>query len=264
MTGPMRQRPAYASTSVDHALRLAQILQVEGSLTVTQAAERLQVARSTAHRLLSGLVYRDFALQDQERRYLPGPVLTLAGRTERDTARDVGALRSRALGPMSTLAGALNETVNLSVRAGRSVRIVASVECAQTVRIGSREGMIFPAHEVSGGVVMLAAMSDDELEGLYGRPMHDTVLDDDLDLSRLRREVQAVRRSGVAVNLERSERGVVAVGRAVRDETGDVVAALSVSMPTVRYSPSRVAPVVSALAVAVAIIGQHHDQPPAH
>ena len=51
----MKNKPAYAITSVDHALQLATVLQVEGPLTVSEAAERLGVARSTAHRLLSML-----------------------------------------------------------------------------------------------------------------------------------------------------------------------------------------------------------------
>lgn len=247
MSKPMRERPTYASTSVDHALRLAQILQVEGVLSVSSAAERLDVARSTAHRLLSGLVYRDFAVQDQDRLYRVGPVLALA----EHAGSDVGALRTRALEPMNALVDALGETVNLSVRLGRNVRFIASVESSQTLRVGSREGMVFPAHQVSGGVVMLAAMTDLELEALYGHWDDSNGSAERPDLPRLRREVRAVRRSGVALNLERSERGVIAVGRGVTDSTGRLVGALSVSMPSVRYSVSRVGSVVSALTVAV-------------
>ena len=44
---------------------------------MSEAAERLGVARSTAHRLLSMLLYRDFAVQDEDRRYDAGPVLSL-------------------------------------------------------------------------------------------------------------------------------------------------------------------------------------------
>jgi IclR family acetate operon transcriptional repressor len=53
----VKNRPSYAIASVDHALQLATTLQVEGPLTVSEAAERLGVARSTAHRLLSMLFF---------------------------------------------------------------------------------------------------------------------------------------------------------------------------------------------------------------
>ena len=59
----MKNRPPYAIASVDSALLLATLLQHEGPMRVTDAAERLGVSASTAHRLLGMLVYRDFAEQ---------------------------------------------------------------------------------------------------------------------------------------------------------------------------------------------------------
>ena len=52
-SAPMKTPPAYAVTSVDHALRLAVVLQVEGPLTVSAAADRLGVARSTVRAALA-------------------------------------------------------------------------------------------------------------------------------------------------------------------------------------------------------------------
>ncbi|TDC76736.1 IclR family transcriptional regulator [Streptomyces hainanensis] len=236
----MKSPPPYGVTSVDHALRLAVILQVEGPLTVSEAAARLGVARSTAHRLLSTLVYRDFAVQGDDRSYRVGPVLELAAQTRSDVAE----LRAAALGPMRALVDVLDETANLSVRTGRTVRFIASVECDQALRVGRREGMVFPAHQVTGGLIMLATLGDDELTALYGGA------EDRPDLTRLRAELRAVRRSGVALNLERSERGVVAVGRGVTAPGGDTVAAVAVSMPSVRYSPDRLKEIVAALTTA--------------
>ncbi|WP_228023176.1 IclR family transcriptional regulator [Streptomyces acidicola] len=245
MARPMKNPPAYGVTSVDHALRLAVILQVEGPLTVSEAAERLGVARSTAHRLLSTLVYRDFAVQNADRSYRVGPVLELAAQTRSDVAE----LRAAALGPMRALVDVLDETANLSVRTGRTVRFIASVECSQALRVGKREGMVFPAHQVTGGLVMLAALGDDELSALYAPAPHGRA-EERPDPAKLRAELRAVRRSGVALNLERSERGVVAVGRGVRGPRGDTVAAVAVSMPSVRHSPRRLKEVVAALTTA--------------
>ena len=71
----MKNKPAYAIASVDSALLLATLLQQEGPMRVTDAAARLGVSVSTAHRLLGMLVYRDFAEQLPDRRYAAGPVL---------------------------------------------------------------------------------------------------------------------------------------------------------------------------------------------
>ncbi|TLS48147.1 IclR family transcriptional regulator [Streptomyces montanus] len=259
MAKPMKNPPTYGVTSVDHALQLAVILQVEGPLTVSEAAQRLGVARSTAHRLLSTLVYRDFAVRNEDRTYRVGPVLEIADRTQ----SNVAAVRAAALGPMRALVDALDETVNLSIRTGRTVRFIASVECAQALRVGSREGMVFPAHQVTGGLVMLAALDDEDLAALYA-PSPTGGSEERPDLTRLRTELRAVRQSGVALNLERSERGVVAVGRGVTDSSGHTVAAVSVSMPSVRHSPHRLNEVVAALttaaeAISTALEGGTHD-----
>ncbi|MFI7062334.1 IclR family transcriptional regulator [Kribbella sp. NPDC050124] len=238
MAREMKNPPAYGVVSVDHALRLAVILQVEGPLTVAAAAERLGVARSTAHRLLSTLVYRDFAVQDDDRSYRAGPVLEVAATTH----SGIGAIRAAALGPMRTLVDTLDETVNLSIRTGRTIRFIASVESTQTLRVGSREGMVLPAHHSTGGLVMLAALTDEQLATLYA--------DEDVDLAKLRRELRAVRRSGIAINRERTERGLIAFGHAITNSQGDTVAAVSVSMPSARYSPARVEQIAPALSAA--------------
>ncbi|MGW3912919.1 IclR family transcriptional regulator domain-containing protein, partial [Streptomyces sp. NPDC005070] len=67
------------------------------------------------------------------------------------------------------------------------------------------------------------------------------------DVARLRNELKRLRRNGFAVNKERSERGLVAVGVTVRDQDGIALAGLSVSMPSVRYDPHRLQSVVTAL-----------------
>ncbi|RZT11710.1 IclR family transcriptional regulator [Kribbella sp. VKM Ac-2569] len=238
----MKNPPAYGVTSVDHALRLAVILQVEGPLTVSTAAERLGVAKSTAHRLLTTLVYRDFAVQDDDRSYHAGPVLELAATAHSRT----GAIRAAALGPMQTLVDTVDETVNLSIRTGRTIRFIASVESRQTLRVSSREGMVLPAHQSTGGLVMLAALTDDQITTLYdAAPPGERI-----DLSKLRAELKAVRRSGIAINLERTERGLIAMGHGITDAAGSTVAAVSVSMPSVRYSTARIRRITPALTAA--------------
>ena len=238
--------PAYAITSVDHALRIATMLQLEGELTVSQVAERLGVARSTAHRLLAMLLYRDFAVQDDRRAYRPGPVLELAAHSQSRAAR----LREVALNHLRALVDLVDETANLMIRTGDTARFIASVECTQALRVGSREGMVFPAHRVTGGLLLLAELDDDELEAAYAPEKYADRPDERPDLPRLRGDLLRIRRTGYALNDERSERGVVAVGRPVRAPTGEAVASVSVSMPSVRYDPRRLRDLVAAVGFA--------------
>ncbi|MGR6998444.1 IclR family transcriptional regulator [Yinghuangia aomiensis] len=237
----MKTPPTYAIASVDHALRLATMLQLEGTLTVVQAADRLGVARSTAHRLLQMLVYRDFAAQDEDRVYHAGPVLQLAEHSRSRTAR----LRTAALPHLRRLVDVVGESANLTIRTGADARFIASVESAQALRVTSREGMVFPAHRTTGGLLLLAELTPGELATAYAGERDDPA--DVPDLAKLRTELARIRRQGFAVNLGRSEKGVVAVGVPVRAEDGTALAGLSVSMPSVRYDRERLPALVAAL-----------------
>jgi DNA-binding IclR family transcriptional regulator len=253
--GPMKTAPAYAITSVDHALRIAAMLQLEGSLTVAQTAERLGVARSTAHRLLQMLVYRDFARQDGSRVYHAGPVLELAQHSGSQTA----LLRAAALPHVHRLVELFGETVNVTVRVGASVRFIASVESHQALRVTSREGMVFPAHRTSGGLVMLTDLDPAALDELYADTETDEGFADEADrpdLAALTVELARIRRQGFAVNQGRSEKGVVAVGVPIRGGDGAVLAGLAVSMPSPRYDRARLPELAATLQAAAQRISQ--------
>jgi DNA-binding IclR family transcriptional regulator len=235
MDKPLKNPPTYLINSVDHALRIATMLQLEGALTVSEVAERLGVARSTAHRLLAMLVYRDFAVQDDRRLYRAGPVLELAAHSPSVASR----LRAAALPHLHRLVDVLDESVNLAVRTGDTVRFIASVECLQSLRVGSREGMVFPAHRTTAGLLLLAELTDEELQEVYPA--------DGPDLEGLRDELARVRRNGFVLNQNRSERGVVAVGVPVRGPDGNALAGLSVSMPSGRYERHQLPSLVNIL-----------------
>lgn len=242
--------PPYAIASVDHALRAATMLQLESGLTVSQLAERLGVARSTAHRLLAMLVFRDFAVQDDDRTYRAGPVLELAVRSQ----SPVSALRVAALPHLRRLADLLGETTNLTIRTGDTVRFIASAECVRALRVGSREGMVFPAHRTTAGLLLLAELGPAQLDDVYADERYREHPDERPDLAALRAELARIRRSGYVVNKERSERGLVAVGVLVRDDAATGIAGLSVSMPSVRYDPRRLRELVTTLSLAAQAI----------
>ncbi|GAA4957465.1 DNA-binding IclR family transcriptional regulator [Nonomuraea thailandensis] len=241
----MKNPPNYAIRSVDYALQLAVMLQVEGPLGVGEAAERLGVAPSTAHRLLAMLVYRDFAVQFEDRRYAAGPVLSLGASSLSHTSR----LRAIAMPHLSALVERVRESANLTILSGDHVRFIGTVECTQALRVGNREGMVFPAHLASGGKVMLADLPPERLDMLYSEDKWADRPDQRPNLVALRRELRTTRERGFAINAGRTEAGVTAVGRAVRGMDGTAQAAVSVSMPTTRFSRDRLPGLVGALAV---------------
>ncbi len=237
----MKNKPPYSIDSVDHALQLATLLLHEGPLRVTDAAARLGVARSTAHRLLAMLVYRDFAEKDEDRRYVAGPVLRSAVAPE-----PVADLRRLALPHLVALAAETGESTNLMVVVGDQARFVATVESAQVLRVGDREGRMLPAHLASGGRAVLARLPESEVAELYAGP--DSPVP---DVPALLRDLRRVRRQGFAVNDQYTETGVTAIGQALAGPEGAVPAAVSIAMPTARYRRDRLAEWAHVLRAAV-------------
>jgi DNA-binding IclR family transcriptional regulator len=232
----VKNKPPYAIESVDNALRILQALRDSGQVRVSDVAAELGIARSTAHRLLAMLVYRDFAVQAEDRSYRPGPAIA----AEPLRGEPAQRLRQVMRPHMEALCDQVAETINLVVRLGTQTRFLHTVESAQVLRVGDRQGTVLPAWKTSGGKALLAELTDVQLTALLraanGRPPEGMTA---AERRSLVVELRLVRDQGYAENIEESESGVCAIGLCVRDTAGDPVAALSVSAPSVRYTPDR-------------------------
>lgn len=210
-----------AASSVDNALLLMAALQEMGSLRVSEAAQLLGVAVSTAHRLLNQLKDHGYADQDHQRVYRG--VFRRAG----DPGHRLVAQAARPR--LDALAGATGATVHLGVLEGNGVRFVASAQGPGSAPAGPRVGWLLPAHVSSTGKVLLAELPAAKLGELYPFGVPATHRERACTVAELRRRLEAVRRRGWAVDREESEAGIVAVAVAVRARSGIVVGALSLS-----------------------------------
>ncbi|KIS27495.1 IclR family transcriptional regulator [Arthrobacter sp. SPG23] len=229
----MQKRPTYSIEAVDNALQLLQLLRDGGALRLKDAAEELGVAPSTAHRLLAMLVYRGFAVQDETRRYVPGPAMGV-GPAGLSWTR---LLRSLAQPHMELLSAQLNETVNLMVRVGTKVRFLGTVEGNNVLRVGDRQGTVMPANRTSGGKAMLAELDVPMIDQLF-RSNNAEIGGDTIaaaEYPAFLRELESIRNNGFAANFEGTEEGVSALGIALHNRHGKVVGALSVATPATRF-----------------------------
>jgi DNA-binding IclR family transcriptional regulator len=245
--------PAYPIESVDRALRLLLLLRERRALSVSEAGRALEVAPSTAHRLLAMLHYRGFVDQDPlTKTYGPGPVLAELGLSAVRTLD----IRARARPAMERLVAVVGETAHLAVLRGTDILVLDSVESARALRVANRTGMTLPAHASAAGKALLAGLPSAQLreifpdDGLPGFRPGTIVRRIDLE-----RELDVVRQRGYATNFDESEAGVSAVAAAVRDSAGHIRAALTVSAPNSRLSRQQVARFADATRRAAAEIG---------
>lgn len=86
--------PNYEIASVGRALTLLSLYAEQPRITVTEAAQLLDVAPSTAHRMLQMLVHHSFAVQGEDRAYHRGPAADALGSASRRLKRFQAAARA--------------------------------------------------------------------------------------------------------------------------------------------------------------------------
>lgn len=201
-------RPLYAIGSVDSALKALHLLRDSGALRLTDLAAALDVSPSTAHRVLSMLVYQGFAVQDDRQRYVAGPALCAPV-----VLSERNAEMARVARPvLERLHAACGEAVSLAVRIGVHARVLLTVGGSPD-EIGDRIGHVYPAHASSAGRALLAAAPDELLTRLYrgdGALLRAAAVEQP-HLPSLQREIEATRSRGYAVCEEEIHHGISSV-----------------------------------------------------
>jgi DNA-binding IclR family transcriptional regulator len=226
-------------TSVSHASQILLLLREREDLRVSDVAESLGVARSTAHRLLTTLCQHGFVVQARTRgTYRAGPQLVEVGLA---ALRGVD-VRRVAHAHLEALSAELRETVSLIVVQAATSWFLDSVESIEPLRVTSRTGHSLPAHCTSGGKVLLAELGADALRRVYPDERLPTVTARTVaSRSALEAELETARRQGYATNFEGGQVGVSSVAVLVRDPEGRPLAAVAVSAPSARLTDEHAA-----------------------
>lgn len=210
----------------------------DGTLTAPDVIRRLGLPRTTVHELLTTLAARSYlvALPDQPGRY------RLGVRTYQLGSRYAEQLDLAAEGQQVAreVAETCDETVHVAVLEDTDVIYIAKVDSTHAVRMVSAAGRRLPAHCTSVGKMLLAMLPRTELEARFaGRELVAMTPGSLTDPAALRAELDRVRERGTAVEHRESNPDVSCVAAPVRDSRGRVVAALSISVPMIRWSDER-------------------------
>ncbi len=134
------------------------------------------------------------------------------------------------------------ETVHVAIRDGRDVIYVSKVDSTHPVRMVSAAGRRLPAHVTAVGKMLLSSVPEDELDGLYPDARLEAMTPDSItDREELRHVLAQVRRDGLAWDECESNAAVNCVAAPVHDHSGKMIAAMSISVPTVRWSARQAA-----------------------
>lgn len=226
--------------AVTRALDVLELfLDCEGTLSAPEITRRLQLPRTTVHELVTTLTARSYLEQppDQPGRYRLGVRGYQLGSRYAEQL-DLAAEGQRVA---RSVADTCDETVHVAILEGSDVIYIAKVDSTHAVRMVSAAGRRLPAHCTSVGKMLLASLPDEELEATLagGGPLVSMTPASITSPQELRKALAEIRERGVAVEQQESNPDVSCVAAPVRDSGGKVVAALSISVPTVRWSEER-------------------------
>jgi DNA-binding IclR family transcriptional regulator len=235
MSGPQdvngERNSVAAVQSVDRALSVLEILAAQGEAGVTEVAAELGVHKSTAFRLVAVLESRGFVeqLADRGKYRLGFGIVRLAGAAaaQLDIAQEARPIAE-------ALAADLEETVNIAILDSDRAVNVGQVRGPAALSTHNWVGQGTPLHATSSGKVLLAHASDTVRKDVLSRELQRFTAATVTDPEVLQGHLEQVVEQGWASTVEEYEVGLNAVAAPVRDASGDVIAALSVSGPSFR------------------------------
>ncbi|MER7108522.1 IclR family transcriptional regulator [Streptomyces sp. NPDC000229] len=225
--------------AVTRALDILELfLEGDGTLSAPEVTRKLQLPRTTVHELLTTLAARSYLvpLPEQPGRYRLG-VRTYQLGSRYAEQLDLAAEGQRVA---REVAETCDETVHVAILEDTDVIYIAKVDSTHAVRMVSAAGRRLPAHCTSVGKMLLASLPQAELDArIEGRELVAMTPDSLTDPDELRAELAAIRERGVAIEHRESNPDVSCVAAPVRDGAGRVVAALSISVPMIRWTEER-------------------------
>ncbi|MFJ7217422.1 IclR family transcriptional regulator [Amycolatopsis sp. NPDC098790] len=224
--------------SVLSTLRVFEEVAVRQPIGVSELARVTGIPKSSVQRCLVTLEQaRWLRIVDREHARwgvtMKALVLGLRSAGEQD-------LREVAKPVIQGLAAETGETVLLGLRDGDEYLIVAREDSSQLIRVFMEIGTRVPLGASSGGVSIIARLEPDEIDELVrsepaefeGTPM--------LAPDEMREEIARSAERGYAMNMSSWYRPhVVSLGAAITNSTGRPIAAVTLSIPEMRYESSK-------------------------
>ena len=242
---------------IERMMKLLDVLSYHPDpVSLKQLALETGLHPSTAHRILAAMAASGFVERADPGTYRLGIRLLELGNVVKSRI----SIGKAAMPLMERLHREIGESVNLGVRQGDEIVYVERTTSGRSsIRVVHLVGARAPLHVTAVGKLYLAEDGPQKLReyarrtGLPGfTPTSLTTV------AALERDVDRARRHGVAFDNEEIEIGLRCVAAPVRDDTGELVAGLSVSAPAERHNQDwieRVKQTADAISLAIGYQG---------
>jgi DNA-binding IclR family transcriptional regulator len=228
-----RQRGGIQSLERAFAI-MEEVARERDGIALAEISRRVGLHNSTAFHLLKTMVALGYVRQIKDgKRYRIGrPLFALAA-----SALDEIEMVSLATPVLEELSRETGESGHFAVRMGDTVVVIARTSGPGAFQLTDRVGVVRPAHCTALGKVILAALTPEQLDRFLARAdLAPSTPKSITDVELLKREIDEVRRSGMAYDDGEFNPEVRCVAVPVRDFTGNVTGALGISGPIWRLT----------------------------
>lgn len=224
---------------LDRAIQVLLCFVERGSrLTIDEVVQTTALPKSTAYRILANLQRHGLlARNPEDETFALGSTAVLIGAT---AIRGLD-LPQKVRPYLEQLMEATGETAHLAILTQNHVIVVDKIDSPHPIRLVSSVGFRSPLHCTGVGKVLLAHLPERTTQHLlsayeWRRYTPNTITDP----ARFAAELAEIRSQGYAVDWEEFNAGLRCVAAPLRDYTGEVIAAVSVSGPSSRIGTAQI------------------------
>lgn len=233
----MKNRLIYSKArTVEKAFYLLEMISEFQSLTPSEITKKSGFTRSNVHRLLRTLFTLGYIDEDSNSRYRLSYKLFILGNSLPEKGHLIDTVRPF----MKNLAEKTKENINLAVFHENRVLYIDKIESPHSLKLDQRVGATDPVHCTALGKALLSGSSESELKSFLDNESLDRYTRNTITSKEdLVRVIQSVRVDGYAIDNEELNEGIRCLGCPIFNSTGKVVAALSISSPSLRFPETK-------------------------
>jgi len=235
----------YPIHSVENAFYLLETLVANGlELGIAELCKKISLPKGTVHRLLGTLKNLGYIEQNpQNRKYYLTVKIFKLGTAVTDK---IGLVQ--IIPYMKEISRKFNETVNLAILDRDEIIYLYSMGSDNTLKLDLRIGSNQPAYCAAVGKVLLASLSEQELDGYLQRVKLKSYTPYTITSKKyLKKDLKLIRERGYSFVNEEYMVGVSCVAVPLKDNRGKVCAGLSFSVPTVRMDKEKLPQLIDSL-----------------
>ena len=223
---------------IARSLQIFESLAESGPIGVSDLARQIGLPKSTVHRHLAALAEAGWVatVGDESRKWMvTSRALMIGQRGSRE-----GSIAAVALGPMRALRDQIDETITLQVPIGSFQTLhVERIESRQPVRSIVQLGMVSFITVTSGGLAILAHLSESEIDEALRRDIPKRTPETMRDPLQIRAALAQVREHGYSISRGQNRPGISGMAAPILDARHAPIAAVGITVPEGRFTDNR-------------------------